>query len=99
MSDLAETVNEALEKANESKLHSHIAILVAGAATFMALCNVKDGNIVQAMAQDQAKAVDAWAYYQAKGMKLNLAEAMLDQLTLQRSLTSTSNPGGAEARA
>jgi hypothetical protein len=97
MADLAETVNEALEKAKESKLHSRIAILVAGAATFMALCNVKDGNIVQAMAQDQAKAVDAWAYYQAKGMKLNLAEAMLDQLTLQRSLAS--GPAAADARA
>jgi hypothetical protein len=95
MADLADTVNDAVEKADVSRLHSRIAILVAGAATFMALCNVKDGNIVQAMAQDQAKAVDAWAYYQAKGMKLNLAESMLDQLTLQRSLA----PAAGEARA
>jgi hypothetical protein len=95
MADLADTVNEAVEKADVSRLHSHIAILVAGAATFMALCNVKDGNIVQAMAQDQAKAVDAWAYYQAKGMKLNLAESMMDQLTLQRTLA----PVAGEVRA
>jgi hypothetical protein len=94
MSDLADTVNEAIDKASESRLHSIIAILVAVTATFMALCNVKDGNVVQAMSQDQSKAVDAWGYYQAKGTKLNLAEAMLDQLTVQRSLATT-----AEARA
>jgi uncharacterized protein DUF4337 len=90
MSDLAETVNEAIEKASESRLHSIIAILVAVTATFMALCNVKDGNVVQAMAQDQSKEVDSWAYYQAKSTKLNLSEAMLDQMTVQRAL-ATSN--------
>jgi len=63
-----------------------VALAVAVTATFTALCNVKDGNIVQAMAQDQANAVDAWAYYQAKGTKLNLAESMLDQLTLERDM-------------
>jgi hypothetical protein len=93
MSDLADTVTEAVEKASESRLHSLIAILVAVTATFMALCNVKDGNVVQAMAQDQSKAVDSWAFYQAKSTKLNLAEAMLDQLTVQRSLATS-----AEAR-
>ena len=50
----------------------------------MALCNVKDGNIVQAMAQAQANSVDAWSYYQAKSTKQNLAEGMVDQLTIQR---------------
>jgi hypothetical protein len=40
----------------------------------MALCNVKDGNVVQAMQQSQAKAVDQWAYYQSKGSKEHLAE-------------------------
>jgi hypothetical protein len=97
MSDLGETVSEAVEKAGESRLHSRIAVLVAGAATFMALCNVKDGNVCQAMAQDQAKQVDAWAYYQAKGTKLNLAEAMMDQMTLQRAIAS--GPQAAETRA
>jgi hypothetical protein len=90
MSDLAETVNEAIDKVHESRLHSVIAVIVAVTATFMALCNVKDGNVVQAMAQDQSKEVDAWAYYQAKSTKLNLAEAMLDQLTVQRALATAS---------
>ena len=42
----------------------------------MAIDNVKDGNIGQAMAQAQAKSVDAWSYYQAKGVKQNLAELL-----------------------
>ena len=86
MSDIGDTINEAVEHAPESRLNSVIAALVAIAATFMALCNVKDGNIVQGMAQAQANAVDQWSYFQAKGMKQNLAEATLDQLQLQRAM-------------
>jgi hypothetical protein len=86
MSDISDTINEAVERGSESRLNSIIAALVAVAATFMALCNVKDGNIVQGMQQAQANAVDQWSYYQAKGMKQNLAEATLDQLQLQRTM-------------
>ena len=86
MSEIDETIAEAVEKARESHdgLNNLIAVLVALLATFMALCNIKDGNIVQSMQQDQAKAVDQWSYYQAKGMKENLAESVRDQLTLRR---------------
>jgi hypothetical protein len=100
MSEVADTTVDAVasrgKDGDESdRLNSLIALVVAVTATFTALCNVKDGNIVQAMAQDQANAVDAWAYYQAKGTKQNLAEAVLDQLTLERDM----NPGlAAEAR-
>jgi hypothetical protein len=68
-------------------LNSLVAVSVAVTATFVALCNVKDGNIVQAMEEAQANSVDAWAYYQAKGTKLNLAESSLDALELQRQIT------------
>ncbi len=86
MSEIADVVNETIERASEGRLNSIIALAVAITATFMALCNVKDGNIVQAMAQDQAFAVDQWSYYQAKGTKQNLAEAMFDQLSLEREI-------------
>jgi hypothetical protein len=95
MSEVADTVSEVLENASHDRLHSLIAVLVAVSATFMALCNVKDGNVVQNMAQDQAKQVDAWSYYQAKSTKLNLAESMLDQLAVQRALAGNA----AEVRA
>ena len=86
MSEISETIAEAVEQAEASRdtLNNWIAILVAVFATFMALCNIKDGNIVQAMSQDQSKAVDQWSYYQAKGMKQNLAESVLAQLQIRK---------------
>jgi hypothetical protein len=89
VADIADTINDAVEQGRESSLNSIIAILVSLAATFLAIGNVKDGNIVQAMQQAQSRAIDSWAYYQAKGTKQNLAEATLDQLTIQRELGGT----------
>jgi hypothetical protein len=96
MAEIVDSINEAVEKGREGRFNSIIALMVAVVATFMALCNVKDGNIVQAMEQDQASAVDEWALFQAKGMKMNLAESVLDQMTLERELRPEL---GAEARA
>jgi hypothetical protein len=53
----------------------------------MALCNVKDGNVVQAMAQAQTRAVDQWSYYQAKSTKQAMAENAADLVALQRDTT------------
>ena len=50
----------------------------------MALFSIKGGNIGQAMAQAQARSVNAWAYFQAKSTKQGLAESMLDQLSFVR---------------
>jgi len=80
LGDLDETVSGAIEQARESRLNSVIALFVAIAATLMAIDNIKDGNIGQAMAQAQSHAVDAWSYYQAKSTKQNLAEATLHEL-------------------
>ncbi len=96
MSELADTVNEAVERSRGEEgdgparprtrwnLNAVVAISVAITATFTALCNVKKGNVVQAMARAQARGVDAWGYYQAKGTKLNIAESALDGLRIQR---------------
>jgi len=100
MGDLADTVNEAVERAQESggrfNLNTLVAISAAITATFTALCNVKDGNICQGMQQAQASVVDTWADYQAKGTKLNIAEVALDNLRLQGKLAPPATP---EARA
>lgn len=80
MSDLADAVSESIEEGRDSRLNAAVAVLVALTATFMALCNVRDGNIGQAMAEAQSKSVDTWSYYQAKSTKQNLAEATIDQL-------------------
>jgi hypothetical protein len=84
------------DHAAESRFNGYIALFVAVVATFMALCNVKDGNVVQAMQQSQAKAIDQWAYYQSKSTKQHIAENSADMLKVQLEM----NPGlKAEVRA
>jgi hypothetical protein len=84
--ELSEQIKEAVERAEHkaSGLGNAVAILVALAATFVALISVKDRNITLRMDQAQAKAIDTWNYYQSKSMKQNLAEATLDQLMAAR---------------
>jgi DNA repair ATPase RecN len=83
MSEVSEKVSEAIEQGGDPHLNNAVAVLVAITATFMALCNVKDGNIVQAMTQAQTQSVDEWAYYQAKSTKQFIAESFVDQLNIQ----------------
>jgi DNA repair ATPase RecN len=92
MGEIDEKISEAVEKARESRLNAAVAVFVALSATFMALNNVKDGNIVQAMQQAQANGVDAWAYYQAKGTKANLAISAREQIELMRDTTPNPTP-------
>jgi hypothetical protein len=99
MAELGETVNEAIERAGESRLNSTVAILVALTATFIALASVKDRNLTLGMLQAQAKAVDTWNYYQAKSTKQNLAEATVDQLLALKSVSSAGGSAQATAAA
>lgn len=85
MSEISETLEQPIEESGKSKLNARVALFVAITATFMALCNVKDGNIVQAMEQAQAHSLDAWSYYQAKSTKQSITENSLEQLKLQLS--------------
>jgi len=87
MSDISDTIQEASEHARESKINAKVAIWVALTATFMAICDVKDGNIVQAMQQAQAHSIDAWSYFQAKSTKETIIENSLEYLKVQK------NPG------
>jgi hypothetical protein len=89
MSDAADVTQDAVEKGQGSRLSTMAAVLVALTATFMALCNVKDGNVTQAMAQVQTKAVDQWSYYQAKSTKQAMAENSAGLVALQRDLAPT----------
>jgi hypothetical protein len=90
MSETLDPVQEEVqEHAGDSRFNGLIALFVAVVATFMALCNVKDGNVVQAMQQSQAKAVDQWAYYQSKSTKQHIAENAVEMLRAQVDL----NPG------
>lgn len=95
MTDIAETVSQAVEEAQESadsRLHSRIALLVAITATFMALSAVKAGNLGQAMAEAQSQTINNWSYFQAKSTKQNLAEATIAQLQVERALGAATLP-------
>ena len=92
MSDIADQVQETVENSGESRLNGLIALFVSVLATFMALCNVKDGNVVQAMQQAQAKSIDQWAYYQAKGTKQNIAESSAALLRVQLEMAGDLKP-------
>ncbi len=88
MSEIVDNVQQSVDEAGKSKINSRVALFVAITATFMAICNVKDGNIVQAMSQAQAHAIDAWSYFQAKSTKQAIAENTLELLKLQKNADS-----------
>lgn len=86
--DPQEAVEPALDSApaapDQRRLNATVAVTVALLATFMALCKVKDDNLVQAMQQAQADKLDHWAYYQARNLRQEVAESTLVQLRLAR---------------
>jgi hypothetical protein len=84
MSDIQEKIQETIELDRKNKINSLVAIFVAVTATFMALCNIKDGNIVQGMDQAQARSIDYWSYFQAKSTKQAVAENTLKLLKFQK---------------
>jgi len=71
-------------------LQNLIAITVAVIAMFMAVCNVKDGNIVQAMEEAQANKIDHWSFYQARNIREEIAKATSAQLRV--TLASATTP-------
>src|SRR6476646_7835819 len=71
---------DARKEKEKSRLNNLVAITVAILATFMGICNVKDGNIVQNMQQAQANSIDTWAWYQARKIRADVATATADQL-------------------
>lgn len=97
MADIKDAIQEVVDKAERTsdRLNNVIALLVAILATVMALFNVKGSNIVQGMAEAQAKSVNAWAYFQAKSTKQALAENMLEQLTFERERRAALTPDAA----
>src|ERR671929_2051646 len=71
------------ERKARFSLNTLVAITVALLATFMAICNVKDNNIGQAMQQAQADKIDNYAWYQARNIREEVARATAAQLSAQ----------------
>src|SRR5690349_22720722 len=67
-------------EAKDKRLNSLVALTVVVLSVAMGLGNIKDGNIVQAMAQAQANSLDRWNEYQATRTKLHIVETARAQL-------------------
>ena len=77
----------------EDPLNQRVSIIVAIAATFLSICNVKDSNIVQGMQAAQAEVINSWSYYQAKSTKQQIAEAAVVELEALRSIVPSPEAG------
>ena len=83
-----ESANSAVEDTSvqrdrkAARLSNWVAITVALVATFLGVCKVKDDNIVQAMQQAQADKIDHWAFYQARNLREEVANATASELRL-----------------
>ncbi|QWV93859.1 DUF4337 domain-containing protein [Geomonas oryzisoli] len=86
MSELNDLQNRLDSSEARNTLNNWVAIAVALISVFMAVCKVKDDNIVQAMLQAKSDQVDAWNEYQAKKLKQHLAELGLNQVAALASL-------------
>lgn len=65
---------EVSSEAKDKRLNRMVAITVVVLSVVTGLCNIKDGNIVQAMQQAKSDSVDRWAEYQATRTKAHIAE-------------------------
>ncbi|MBC2664361.1 DUF4337 domain-containing protein [Novosphingobium flavum] len=65
---------EVTAEAKDKRLNRLVAITVVVLSVWAGLCNIKDGNVVQAMQQAQSASVDRWNEYQATRTKQHLAE-------------------------
>ena len=68
---------------NKNQLNNYVAITVVLFVTFMGLCQVKSGNVVQAMQKAQSDRIDTWAFYQARNVRAEIANSTVAQLKLQ----------------
>lgn len=79
---------EVSAEAKDKRLNRAVAITVVILSVAMGFGNIKDGNIVQAMDQAQARSVDLWNEYQATRTKLRVTEIA----ELQLAATPGSSP-------
>jgi len=90
--ELKETTEEIAGGGHADRFIKAVAIAVVICAVFMALCKVKDDNIVQAMQADQVTKLDQWNLYQAKSLKQHTYLVQVDQGEIQ--VASGPGPAG-----
>ena len=66
-----------------SGFNKAVAVAVVICAVFLALCKVKDDNIVQAMQAAQVEKLDNWNFFQAKSIKQHAYELQVESAEAQ----------------
>ena len=84
---------EVSAEAKDKRLNRLVAVTVVVLSVFTGLCNIKDGNLVQAMQQAQASSLDSWNEYQATKTKLHIAQ------TARSEIVALAGEGAPKARA
>ena len=69
-------------EAKDKRLNRLVALTVVILSVFAGVCNIKDGNIVQAMQQAQSDSLDRWNEYQATRTKLHIAETARTEIAV-----------------
>ena len=87
---------EVSAEAKDKKLNRMVAITVVVLSVFTGVCNIKDGNLVQAMQQAKADSVDSWGEYQATRTKLHIAETARDEIRIMMSGATASGQAVAQ---
>jgi hypothetical protein len=67
-------------EAKDKRINRLVALSVVVLSVSIGLGNIKDGNIVQAMAQAQTNSLDRWNEYQATRTKLHIVQTARAQL-------------------
>lgn len=73
---------EVSAEAKDRRLNRLVAVTVVVLSVFTGVCNIKDGNLVQAMQQAKADSVDTWGEYQATRTKLHVASSARDEIAV-----------------
>lgn len=63
-----------IPESRDKRLNRMVALTVVFLSVFMAVANIKDDNLVQAMALAKSDAVDSWNEYEATKTKQHIAE-------------------------
>lgn len=91
---ISENARPSADRARD-RLNGMVATRVGLLATFMGICEVKDDNIAQAMQQAQTGKVDQWAFYQARNLREEIAQATAATLGVGAASAETGSPAAA----
>ncbi len=76
------TPEEEEKERSENRLEALVGISVVLVATFLGICNVKDGNVVQQMQLKQGERNNLWAWYQARNIRTAVYEGTAEELAV-----------------